>query len=221
MLQSVLVKNNMLLGNKITPNPSVPEEDKKIISSTLNYLEMMGEYTKDIGYLGKDFNLYNNFYDTFGFYRYGESIYGQESVHMSLNQQSPIIISGYDALVVVNFYFEKDNPDSSNKLCDFKKSDKTYIISNTNTLDSSKMWLSNDNGEELISVNMKDVFDMFDTSTVGNYQISKDSLTSDQATFTLENDKAIISLVALNLNIEKSNSEHPYSGDFYVLVKIK
>lgn len=120
MLESVLIKNNMLQDNKITPNASVPEGNKKIISNTINYLEMM-EYTKDIGYLGKDFNLYNNFYDTFGFYRYGENMYGQESVHMSLNQQSPIIISGYDALVVVNFYFEKDNPDSSNKLCDFKK----------------------------------------------------------------------------------------------------
>lgn len=220
MLESVLIKNDMLKDNKIIPNASVPEEDKKTISNTINYLEMMG-YTKDIGYLGKDFNLYNNFYDTFGFYQYGESIYGQESVHMSLNQQSPIIISGYDALVVANFYFEKDNPDSSNKLCDFKKSGKTYVISNTNTLDSSKMLLSNDNGEELISVNMKDVFDMFDTSTVGNYQINKDSLTADQSTFTLENEKAIISLVALNVNIEKSNSQYPYSGDFYVLVKIK
>ena len=220
MLQSVLVKNNMLLGNKITPNPSVPEEDKKIISSTLNYLEMMG-YTKDITYLGKDFNLYSDFYDTFGFYRYEESMYRQESVYMSLNQQSPITISGYDTLVVVNFYFEKDNPDSSNKLCDFKKSGKTYTISNTNSLDSGKLWLSNDKGEELIQINMKDVFDKFDTSTVGNYQISKDSMTADQATFTQENDNAVISLVALNLNIEKSNSEHPYSGNFYVLVKIK
>ena len=220
MLESVLIKNNMLQDNKITPNASVPEGNKKIISNTINYLKMM-EYTKDIGYLGKDFNLYNNFYDTFGFYRYGENMYGQESVHMSLNQQSPIIISGYDALVVVNFYFEKDNPDSSNKLCDFKKSGKTYTISNTNTLDSSKIWLSNDKGEELIRVNMKDVFSKFDTSPVGNYQIIKDSMTADQATFTLENDKAIISLVALNLNIEKSNSQYPYSGDFYVLVKIK
>ena len=220
MLQNVLIKNNMLLDNKITPNPSVPEEDKKIISITLNYLEMMG-YTKDIAYLGKDFNLYNDFYDTFGFYRYEESMYKQESIYMSLNQQSPIIISGYDALVVLNFYVEKDNPNPSNKLCDFKKAGKTYTISNTNSLYSGKLWLSNDKGEELILVNMKDVFDKFDTSASGNYQISKDSMTADQATFTKENDNVVISLVVLNLNIQKSNSAHPYSGDFYVLVKIK
>ena len=220
ILEGVLVKNKMLENNKIIPNPSVSEEDKKIISATLNYLEIMG-YTKDIAYLGKDFNLYNNFYDTFGFYRYEEIMYRQDSVHMSLNQQSPIIISGYDALVVLNFYIEEYKPDAGNKLCDFKNSGKTYTLSNINSLDSGKLWLSNDEGEELISINMKDVFDKFDTASPGNYQISKDSMTADNATFTLENDKASISLVALNINIDKSNSEHPYSGDFYVLVKVK
>jgi hypothetical protein len=220
MLENTLIKNNMLLDNKITPNPSVPEDDKKIISTTLSYLEMMG-YTKDIAYLGKDFNLYNDFYDTFGFYPYEEHMYRQESVHMSLNQQSPIIISGYDILFIVSFNLEKDTPDPSNKPYDFKKAGKTYTISKTNSLDSDKLLLTNDKGEELIQVNMKDVFEKFDTSTVGNYQISKDSITADQATFTQENDNAAISLVALNLNIDKSNLEHSYNGDFYVLVKIK
>lgn len=220
LLQSVLVKNKMLEDNKITPNPSVTEEDKKIISTTLNYLEMMG-YTNDIDYLGRDFNLYNDFYDTFGFYRYEEIMYRQDSVHMSLNQQSPIIISGYDALVVLNFYVNEYNSNPSNKLCNFKNSGKTYTISNIKSFDSGKLWLSNDKGEELIILNMKDVFDKFDTSTPGNYTISKNAMTADNATFTLENDKAAMSLVALNINIDKSNSEHPYSGDFYVLVKIK
>ena len=220
ILQNVLVKNKMIEDNKIAPNPSVSEDDKKIISSTLNYLENMG-YTKNIDYLGKDFNLYNDFYDTFGFYQYKESMYRQDSIHMSLNQQSPIIISGYDALVVLNFYVEEYNPNPSNKLCDFKNSGKTYTLSNIKSLTSGKLWLSNEEGEELISINMKDVFDKFDTTSTENYQISKNSMTADNATFTKENDNAIISLVALNLDIQKSNFEHPYSGDFYVLVKVK
>ena len=70
-------------------------------------------------------------------------------------------------------------------------------------------------------VQQKDVFDKFDTSTGEDYQLSKNLVTPDQATFTQENDNAVISLVALNLNIEKFTSDHIYSGDFYVLVKIK
>jgi hypothetical protein len=210
----------MLVENKITPNASIPEEDKRIISNTIGYLSMM-EYTKDLEYLKKDFRIYNDFYNTFGFYRYEENMFNQEAIYMSLNQQSPIMVSGYDALVVANFYFEKDIPNPDNKLCDFKKEGKTYTISKNSLLDSASIWISNDKGEELINVNMKDVFDKFDTPTSKDYQMIKESINADQATFTLENDKATISLVAINLNIEKSNAERPYNGDFYVLVKIK
>ena len=220
MLKNILIKNNMLLDNKITPNPSISKEDKIIISSTLNYLGMMG-YTKNIVYLGNDFSLYKDFYNTFGFYPYEERMYSQESVHMLLNQESPVIVSGYDALVVVSFNFDRNEPDPNNRPYDFKKADKTYIISKANSLDSGKLWLSNDKGEELIQVNIKDVFDKFDTSEVGSYEINKNLITPNQATFTQENDNAVISLVAINLNIEKSNSGSQYSGDFYALVKIK
>ncbi len=220
MLQNILIKNNMLLDNKIIPNTSISEEDKKIISISINYLEMMG-YTKDISYLGKDFKLYNDFYDTFGFYLYEENVYRQESIHMSLNQQSPIIISDYDVLLVASFNLDRNNIDSTNKLGDFKKAGKTYTLSKITSLNSGKLWLSNDKDAELIQVNIKDVFDKFDTSTGENYQLSKNLVTPDQATFTQENDNAVISLVALNLNIEKFTSDHIYSGDFYVLVKIK
>jgi hypothetical protein len=219
-LESVLVKNNMLQDNKIVPNATVSNEDKKVISSTMNYLGRM-EYTKNMEYLGKDFNLYSDFYDTFGFYRYEETMYGQESVYLSLNQQSPISISGYETFVVVNFYFGEDIPAAGKKVCDFEKAGEAYTLSKSYSPDPGKLWLSDDSGHELISINMKDVFDKFDTSSGGNYQISKDSITADKATFTKENDRAVISLVALNLNIEKSNTENPYSGDFYVLIRIK
>lgn len=220
MLKNVLLKNNMLADNKIIPNPSIPEEDKKVISTTLNYLVMMG-YTKDIGYLGKDFNIYNDFYNNFGFHPYEENAYRQESIHISLNQESPVIISGYDALAVVSFNLDKNSPDPNNNLYDFKKAGRTYTLSKSSSLDSGKLWLSNDRGEKLIQININDVFDKFDTSTEGNYNVSKSLMTADQVTFTQENDFAAISLVALNLNIEKSNSDYQYSGDFYVLVKIK
>lgn len=219
-LENVLIKNTMLVDNKITPNPSISDEDKKIISTTMDYLEMMG-YTKKIEYLGKDFNLYRDFYINFGFYRYEDNIYRQDNIFISLNRQLPINISGYDTLVVTDFYIGKDNTNSNNKLCVFEKAGNKYNLSINYSLDSSYIWLSNDKDEELIRINMKDVFDKFESSTSGNYPISKDSINPEQATFTQENDKAAISLVALNINIQKSNFENPYNGEFYVFVKIK
>ncbi|WP_160690444.1 DUF4153 domain-containing protein [Clostridium sp. C2-6-12] len=219
-LESILAKNNMLIDNKITPNPSISDEDKKVISTTLNYLEMMG-CTKKIKYLGKDFNSYRDFYTTFGFYRYEDNIYRQDNIYISLNRQLPINVSGYDTLVQTDFYIAKDNTNSNNKLCNFEKAGHNYTLSINYSLNSSDLWLSNDRNEELMRIHIKDVFEKFHTSVSGNYPESKNSITPEQATFTQENDKAIISLIALNINIEKSNIDYPYNGEFYILVKIK
>ena len=218
MLKTVLAENNMLQDNTVIPNASISEGDRKIISDTVSYLGMM-DYTKDIAFLGKDFNPYDDFYTTFGFYRYAESPYGQQSIYLTLNQQAPINISGYDAFIVVNFYFKGNTSESL--VSSFEKSGKTYTLSKDNTTDPGTLTLSDESGQELISVNMKEVFDSFEPSAGGNYQISKDAISPDQATVTRENDKAAISFVAVNLTIDKSNSEQPYSGDFYVLIKIK
>jgi hypothetical protein len=102
-LTDILVENKMLENNTISPNASLSEADKKIISDSVNYLVMM-EYATDISYLGEDFDVYEDFYNTFGFYRYDENPYRQDSVYLNLNQQSPLNISDYETFVVANFY---------------------------------------------------------------------------------------------------------------------
>jgi len=219
ILTTVLTENNMLEDDTITPNAAVSEEDKTTISNTASYLSMMG-YTKDIPYLGANFDLYNDFYDIFGFYRYQESpYYGQGSVYLSLDQQSPLNISGYDTFVVVNFYYQDTKSESL--VCNFEKDGKTYTLTQEKTPSPGTLRLTDEAGEELITINMQDVFDHFDTTAAGNYTTSKDAMSAEEATYTQGNDKADMSLVALFLNIEKSSAETMYNGDFYVLIKIK
>ena len=83
------------------------------------------------------------------------------------------------------------------------------------------MFLTDETGSELMRIDMKDVFNHFDTSQGGSYQISKDFMSAAEATFTQENDKAVISLVAMFVAIERSGSAPMYNGDFYVLIHIK
>ncbi|HEY5556866.1 DUF4153 domain-containing protein [Acetobacterium sp.] len=218
ILTTVLTENNMLADNTVTPNASVSEEDKKIISDTMNYLGMMG-YTKGIPYLGDNFDLYADFYDTFGFYRYQENPYGQESIYLSLDQQSPLNINGYDTFVLVNFYYQEAK--SEPLIFDFEKDGKAYTFTQEKAPSPGTLKLTDEVGEELITVNMQDVYDHFDTSAVDNFTTSKDAMSAEEATYTQGNDKADISLVAVTLNIDESNSEQPYNGDFYVLIKIK
>lgn len=220
-LTAVLVANEMLQNDTVIPNASITQEDKKTISDTVNYLALM-EYTKGVPYLGEDFDVYEDFYDTFGFYRYEENPYGQESVYMNLDPQSPIDISDYETFVVANFYAQDGKMVSDDKfICNIEKAGKTYTLSKEKTPEPGLLRLTDEGGQELIFVKMQDVFDQFDTSTGGTYQINKDSMSAAEATYTQENDKAVISLVAMFVAIDKASQEQMVNGDFYVLIKIK
>ncbi|WP_373486034.1 DUF4153 domain-containing protein [Acetobacterium malicum] len=217
-LSDTLVKNNMIQDNIISPNASLSEADKKIISDTVNYLTMM-EYTNEISFLGENFDLYEDFYNTFGFYRFEENPYQQDSIYLNLNQQSPIDITDYQTFVVANFYMQDEKMEPL--ICNFDVNGKNYTLTREKNGEAGALVLTEATGQELMRINMKAVFDHFDTSRGGNYQISKDFMNADEATVSLENDKALISLVAMFLAIEKSESETIYNGDFYVLIQIK
>lgn len=217
-LTDILIENKMLENNMISPNASVSETDKKIISDSVNYLTMM-EYTKNISYLGEDFNVYEDFYDTFGFYRYDEDPYRQDSLYLNLDQQSPLDISGYETLMVANFYMQDEKMDPL--IGTFESKGKVYTLSRDRIAAPGMLILSDETGSELMRIDMKEVFNHFDTSPGDAYQISKDFMSAEEATVKLENDQVAISLVAMFLAIEKSGAEPIYNGDFYVLMHIK
>src|SRR5699024_4615611 len=66
LLEEKLEKNNMLEGNEIIPNENTSEEDKIIITKIANYVESTG-YTDDVSFYPDNFNVYNDFQNTFGF----------------------------------------------------------------------------------------------------------------------------------------------------------
>ena len=218
-LTNTLVENKMLENEQVNPNGSVSEEDKKIISDAVDYLAMMA-YTKEISYLGENFDVYEDFYSTFGFYRYEDNQYRQNSIYLSLNQQSPIDISGYETFMVLNYYQKKEKWDPL--IGNFESGGKTYRLSREKTAEQGgALVLVDETGQELMRIDMKAVFDHFTTSLSGNYQTSKDSMNADEASFTIENDQAAISLIATSLAIEKTEAGTINNGDFYVLIQIK
>ena len=73
MLKNALMKNNMLENNKIKPNESISDKDKQTITNAIYYLSRM-EYTKKIAWLPEDFNVYDDFHNTFGFKEYQEPL---------------------------------------------------------------------------------------------------------------------------------------------------
>ena len=66
LVEKVLLENKMIEEDTITPNSNVSNEDKKTITNAMSYLNTM-DYTKELAWLPKDFDYYEDFSDTFGF----------------------------------------------------------------------------------------------------------------------------------------------------------
>ena len=109
LVEKVLLENKMIEEDTITPNSNVSNEDKKTITNAMSYLNTM-DYTKELAWLPKDFDYYEDFSDTFGFMEYYESDKLNESVYVSLEPNTSISITGYDTFVYSNIYYYSNEP---------------------------------------------------------------------------------------------------------------
>ncbi|WP_413299552.1 DUF4153 domain-containing protein [Bacillus sp. 1P10SD] len=212
-LESVLEKNNMLKNNKIKPKESIPVKDKKTITNSIYYLDNMG-YTKEIAWLPKDFKVYEDFTETFGFKEYQDPVDTDfnQPVYVNLDSSAPIPITGYDTFIQtdINIYDKQQNQ----KICVIKKDGKTYTLLKDFNKDRVDIKLKGENASDLFTFNTKEIYDKF-----YNYKAMKEQISVDEATFTKENDLVKITVVVQNLNIDKQNNQ--YDAFLFVFVQIK
>jgi hypothetical protein len=212
-LENILEKNNMLENNKIKPKESIPDKDKKTITTIIYYLDKMG-YTKKITWLPKDFKVYEDFTETFGFKEYQDPVDADSNqpVYVSLDQSAPIPITGYDLFIQtdINMYDKQHNQ----KICVISKDGKTYTLLKDSNKDRVDIKLKGENKSDLITFNTKEIYDKF-----YNYKAMKEQISVEEATFTKENDLVKITIVVQNLNIDKQNNQ--YDAFLLVFVQIK
>jgi hypothetical protein len=206
-LKNVLEKNHMLEDNKIKPNGSISDNDKKAITGAVEYLSMM-EYTKNIKWLPNGFNADADFYQTFGFKQYQDQRFLDQSVYLSLEPSAPVSINGYDTFVQT----EINTYDKSNgKTYVIEKRGQKYTLMN----DFSNLSLIGSNNQKLISFNTQEIFDRF-----YDYPLTKGQMSVKDATFTKENDRAKITIVVQSVGIEKQSSQNN-NATLFVFVQIK
>ncbi len=213
-LTGVLAKNDMLVGQEIVPNSEITQADQKLISATVDYLLAMGY---PIASLDEDFDLYKDFYQTFGFYQSFDTPYDDESLYFDLDSQAGIDISNYDSLLIYNAYYEEED---EILIGSFEKSAKTFRVIEDRQAEPGRVLVKDEAGQVLIELEMIEVFNYFETIENEEYQKGK-SISPDDATFTTENEAARLSLVAGFIGINKNADELIYNGDFYLMVKIK
>ena len=214
-LENVLVKNNMLDHNQIKANASISDKDKEIITNSMSYLSRM-EYTNKIEWLPADFDMYEDFSDTFGFdefYPEREDMENQ-SVYVMLGEKAMLDISQYDNLV--KYSLDIQNKSADGTIAEIEQAGKHYTLVQKTTEDKVDIKIIGENNEELISFRTQEIFDHF-----YNHNTMKDQISVEEATFTKENDQAKIAFVVQHLNIEKMNNPPYYYAELYILIDIK
>ena len=211
LLKETLVKNNMLEGNKIIPNASIPDEDKIKISQTIDYLTSMN-YSKEIEWL-EPYNqrLNYQFEEVVGF----EPVYDESS--FSSNQSyyatidwkgSPLLsIEDYDKMIVFSQY---DSPTLS--AIDFEVENSTYDIISKNEDNTTNLSLINEQNDTLITIDLQETIDQVAASAQ-----TKNVITLEEATVTTENEEAKMNIVFTSIDIY----DNQYNSEFYLFIDIK
>ena len=214
-LENVLIKNNMLENNEIKANPSISNEDKEIITNTVAYLDRMA-YTKKIEWMPSDFNMYEDFADTFGFEEYYPEFenQGNEYVYVTLNDSSALTvdIAPYDTFIKYNMDINR----TGGKFADFEKAGKDYTLVQKTIDGKAEIILMGQNNEKLISFSTGEIIDRY-----ANRTTRKEEISPEEATFSIENDQANMTFLVRNASIDKTQNPMQYSAELFIFVNIK
>ena len=213
-LEEVLVKNDMLENNKITPNGSIADKDKEKITNAIYYLNMMN-YTNELPYLPKNFNTYEDFRTVFGFdeYKDPEKFNSVGYAYVNVKQPTPINITGHDFFIQMDINLDASVVDD--QLYEIKKAGKKYFLQKDVSKGKADIKLLDENKKEILIFKTEEIFDKF--SAVQGEKI----ISVEEATFIKENEQAKMTFVVQNIDIQRQ-TDQPYTGAMiYVLVQIK
>lgn len=200
---ALLEKNDMLQSGSIQPGTGVSEEDRRNISSIVNYFDSRDP--SKLKYMADDFE-YNDFERVFGFKR--EDYYGypqMDYIYLSTDMdQSGIRIEGFDYLFTVNY--------------------------NTKTAETDGLTIQLDNVTDLIvSLNgqvimTEDLFEDVERIVSENEeQMEKAQISFEDAIILKENDSVSVKLILRELSARKtSDSKLDFDYiNFNILVQLK
>lgn len=216
-LETVLIKNQMLEDNKIKPNSSISDEDKKIIIQSVQYLSMTNDI-KEIKWLENDFETGRDFYNTFGFNEYDTPQNTDLYVSVFFNTNNPVDIKGYDVLAQAYISSEENTGDA---ICTINYLDKSYYLAKEKLSNQYDIVLSDSNKNEITRFNTDELFSRYE-----NYGEAKEGISEKDATFIIENNKVKVKFIIKDVyiskvTISKEANKDIFNASFYILIKFK
>jgi hypothetical protein len=215
-LQKALEQNDMLVNDAIIPKEAVSNEDKAVITQSVEYLSEM-EYIDKVDFIPDDFDLYEDFTATFGFSEYyapteDES---EQYVYVALVNELTIDIQGYDYLVSAYISNQKENDDiSMNIMNKINYEDEVYSLESEFLGDTIDIVLKDKDGQELVRFDTDKIFDKFSA-----YPAKKNEISMDDATFIEQSDTVSLMIIVQNLSMDTSQNETDKYADVYLLIR--
>jgi hypothetical protein len=214
IIRDTLIKNNMLDNNRIKPGTDISAGDRKKIVEALGYLNRM-DYTHMASFLPPGFEYYSDFEKVFGFKMYDwqdETKY----VYIRLDDKAMLDIAGYEVLAETTVMLSR-NHENYEVIGNINKAGKSFTLKKATTLEDCIISLFEGDDQELLSFSTKEIFEEFNERDSG----AKESISIEEATFSKENEHAVITVVIKNMNFEVSPDRAYYAADVFILVKIK
>lgn len=214
VLESTLTRNEMLKNNTISPSTAVSDKDKLIISNTVGYLSDMG-YMKKTGLVPETFDIYTDFYTTFGFQQYSEPVNAGESIYLSLAENATMPVSGYDNFVGpvrINLPVTQNNA----KIATIVKEGKEYFLTREMKNGEIEIVLEGADRNELIRFHISDILKAFE-----GYSGRKDTLPIEQAVFSTDNERAKMTVLIDEIGIDQSGKSKYGNLELRFFIQIK
>ena len=224
VLEDVLSRNEMLVGNQLIPKADISKEDQEIIRKTVENLNRV-EDLEGLTWLPSDFDYYNDFTEAFGFrqYEYGDS--ERKYISLSLSRESSIEISGYDAFIStdLNQYESEVSDKFPEESFEITIDGEQYKLLRYAEIDQIVLKLIDENGQELITFHTKELLDYYKGyySEKETFAKESDLMSIEEATYMVESEKASVAIISKYININESLDSIQFSADVYVLIDIK
>lgn len=214
-LERILMENDMLSDNSVTPNGTISEEDKTAITSTLNDLSRMEALDK-ISWLPENFNIYDDseFYTTFGFHQYEIPDQTSSYIYVTLNAATPIPIDGSDYFTTMYIAWPDQSAYPNN--LEIEQNGETYQLAAEKNAEGYDIVLLDSNGVDLVRFHSNDILSKYEA-----FPSDKPEISLDEATFSVENDSAKLTIVVQNASIDKSSDRQSFNFQIYIFVNFK
>jgi hypothetical protein len=219
-LSEILMKNEMLVENKIIPKDNVPNEDKFEITNITDYLARMG-YLKDIEWFPEDYTTdsgyYKNFEVVYGFSPYYNSYVPDETpqyIYARLDENEEIDVSGYDKFLKVNIF----SNNSTLEIGNFTLNGDNYSIKHKSD-GKGELIISvfDNNNDKVIEVDMKELIN----NLIENVNEPKSLVSQENLTIIKENANMKLKIIANELNIDMSTKNNVYvTGNIMLFIAI-